>query len=363
MKKVLSNLALGGIALLIALVAAEVVARFYLGYQNRVMRERNQGNILTRPPVFEDLYAPIEPGGFTNRANFTAEWWGTSVRTDSLGCRIGPPAPDSSRRILFIGDSMIFGTGLSDSLTIPALLQKAVNERYPERPAQVINAGVPGYDFRQYIHQTQRLNAALHPSLILIGICNNDLYPTEDPFGTIFASRGGKPIEAPAGSLKNRGDPVRRAAAMCRDRLKSCAFYALWQQFRSRLMLLTASRDKYDPLLKESANAAASTVDEFLAVLQRLDLPYGFVFQPQLNQLGRESDNVFYQLLKARHQPVLDLCLTPGLTDAGYFAKAAAGGRIHPEMHFNARGSRIVAEEIADWLITQGWWTEQPVTR
>jgi lysophospholipase L1-like esterase len=356
MKKTLANVVLGGAALLIALACGEVVARIYLGYQNKAMRERNQGNILTRPPFFEELFAPIEPGGFTNRSHFAADWWGITIRTDSLGCRIGPSAPASAHRILFIGDSMIFGTGLTDSMTIPALVQKNINEQFPQKPALVINAGVPGYDFRQYIYLTQRLGAALHPDLVLIGICNNDVFPTEDPFGTIFASRGGKRIETPEGLQKNRGGLPRKLAAARRELMKSSALYTLWQQVKSSLKMMMTNRQKYDPLLSESGKGAAETTDDFLKALSDLGIPYGFIYQPGHANLGKESDYIFYQLLKARRQPALDLCLTPGLDESGYFAKEAAGGMIQPQMHFNTQGSQIVARAITDWVVEEGLW-------
>ena len=51
-------------------------------------------------------------------------------------------APDSSLRILFLGDSITAGYGLGEDLAFPALLQTRINENGYE--ARVTNAGVSG---------------------------------------------------------------------------------------------------------------------------------------------------------------------------------------------------------------------------
>ncbi len=126
MKKFLNNLLALAISLIVVLILGEIIARVYLHYQQKALLEKNQGNILTRSPLFEEIFAEQQPAGFANKPNYSADWSGIEVRTDSLGCRSGLPAPDSARTILFIGDSMVFGLGLADTLTIPSLLQPAL---------------------------------------------------------------------------------------------------------------------------------------------------------------------------------------------------------------------------------------------
>ncbi len=59
---------------------------------------------------------------------------------DSAAARVTPPAPDATDTYLFIGDSFIFGQGLSDDETMPSQFSK---QNAPA--ARSVNLGVPGY--------------------------------------------------------------------------------------------------------------------------------------------------------------------------------------------------------------------------
>jgi hypothetical protein len=59
---------------------------------------------------------------------------------DSAAARVTPPAPDATDTYLFIGDSFIFGQGLSDDETMPSQFAK---QNAPA--ARGVNLGVPGY--------------------------------------------------------------------------------------------------------------------------------------------------------------------------------------------------------------------------
>ena len=58
-----------------------------------------------------------------------------SIRINSLGFR-GPeirvPKPDSTVRLAFLGASALFGTGLSDEVTWPHLVWRALKEQWPD---------------------------------------------------------------------------------------------------------------------------------------------------------------------------------------------------------------------------------------
>lgn len=98
------------------------------------------------------------------------------VRTGSLGLRGGDPAParDPGRpRILAVGDSFTFGTGVDDDETWEALLATSLAAR--GTPAEVMNAGVPGYGFDQGFRAAQSWAATLQPDLVLFGLHCTDL--------------------------------------------------------------------------------------------------------------------------------------------------------------------------------------------
>src|SRR5262245_20239427 len=76
------------------------------------------------------------------------------ARIDSLGLRGSEIAEKSAgrTRILTLGDSYTFGSGVADDETFSAVLEKELG---PER-VEVVNAGVPGYGIFQFVELFRR---------------------------------------------------------------------------------------------------------------------------------------------------------------------------------------------------------------
>ena len=350
MKKLFINLLLLAFGLFVSLIMGEFLARGYLRYQDSMIQAKNRDNILTQVPK-KELYTPMNPGNFTNRANATVHWWGHRIRTDSLGCRTGIAAPDSAKTILFIGDSMIFGLGLPDSSTIPSLLQEELNHSIPQSPVHVINAGVIGYDLQRYHYQLQRLIPVIKPDLILVGLCYNDLLPNEDPYGDVAGtliplgddSTGGK-IFIP------RKLPRPSELSIIRGALRSSALYTLWSQAGLGSQKSKVAGANVDPLKKAGLERAPQLIDEFLRAAEEMKVPTAFVYFPIYQSLGQDSDLIYLGLLRERGCAVLDLSHSTALNRESYFYRENRG-HLLPDIHFNLTGSRAVAEEIAQWLI------------
>src|SRR4030095_3147421 len=68
-------------------------------------------------------------------------------RIGTHGFRGAPLAPKSpvTFRIACIGDSITYGDGLGESQTMPVMLQRILQARYPRRRIDVLNAGVLQY--------------------------------------------------------------------------------------------------------------------------------------------------------------------------------------------------------------------------
>lgn len=100
-----------------------------------------------------------------------------SIEINSLGLR-GPepalPKPPGLLRILCLGDDTTFGCGLRDDQTFSAHLQNLVRQ-YQLGPAEVINAGVPGYcpllSFLQFRHSLM----AYDPDVIVLTFDMSDV--------------------------------------------------------------------------------------------------------------------------------------------------------------------------------------------
>jgi lysophospholipase L1-like esterase len=352
LKRIFSNLMLFSISISVTLIIGEGAARLFLQYQDKRIEEKNRANVLTQVDK-EALFVPVQPGSFANRPNYRVHWWGHDIRTDDLGCRLGPAAPDNARTILFLGDSMIFGLGLPDDSTIPALLQKDLNQKRPDSPCRVINSGVIGYDFQQYLYQLKRLAPIVGPSLLVVGICYNDLLPNEDPYGNVLADRPGVDQNALKRShaVANCTTPMNCVEAFIRN----SALFRVWRQSGIKAKISPRPR-----VLNQSVKAAEFTraphlVEEFIQTAKDLGVPVVFVYFPEYETLGTPGRIVYLELLEKAGQPVLDLSHCTDLNKESYFLREY-DGHIKPDIHFNLLGSRVVAEEISRWLVEKNLW-------
>lgn len=107
--------------------------------------------------------------------------------TDSRGLRRVPDGDGEFEkagmplRIVFIGDSFVFGIGVDDGETVPARLQRALSRRLA-RPVEVVNAGVPGVGPLQYWRVAHQYLRVLDPDLAIFGLLHyNDIVGNNPP--------------------------------------------------------------------------------------------------------------------------------------------------------------------------------------
>jgi hypothetical protein len=121
-----------------------------------------------------------EPIGYRNRPKLNGYFWGNLVSINSLGLRdseINPQPSSKEFRILLLGDSVVFGLGISAEDTISHQLQTQLNRNQKDRIYKVINMGVPSYNTEQESIQFQTLGINLHPDLVLLIFGDNDVEP------------------------------------------------------------------------------------------------------------------------------------------------------------------------------------------
>ena len=106
--------------------------------------------------------------GWQLRPNWTQRD-GAAFSTDASRCRRQPPAAaDGAPRVLVLGDSVAFGTGVADHETFAHLLGR--------RGLTVANFGVPGWGIDQSLLRFEREGAAFRPSVVTLHVClANDL--------------------------------------------------------------------------------------------------------------------------------------------------------------------------------------------
>jgi hypothetical protein len=130
--------------------------------------------------AYLDTMVIEEPIGYRNRPGLEGTFWGVPVAINALGLRdekVGPRPADEAR-ILFLGDSLVFGLGLEAEHTIPRQLEDQLRQR-ADGPLRyrVVNMGTLSYNSEQELIQYQSLGAALDPQLVLLFFTANDLEP------------------------------------------------------------------------------------------------------------------------------------------------------------------------------------------
>lgn len=176
--------------------------------------------------------------GWAHRPGWTGEVRaGVRASFDARGLRVAEadagraPAPKTARRVLLLGDSVAFGYGLEQELTISRSLEDMSRLRLPStRPADlgppldVLNAGCEGYGPEQSVRLLARLGPELRPDVALLLLClRNDLgVPPLDP---VASARDLAPASALAAGLLDRS-----ALAYALARLRRRREVAAWRE-------------------------------------------------------------------------------------------------------------------------------------
>lgn len=141
----------------------------------------------------------------------------TRFAVDALGMR-GPGIAGKQpgeRRVLVVGDSLVFGRGVGDGETLPARTESALRARSPDRT--VGNGGVPTFGVSHAVARLASLDAPFGADAFVV--CTNlddDVMDEVKPLRRVYA-----------GQLL-QGDVVRLVATSWRTRLALRSRLALW---------------------------------------------------------------------------------------------------------------------------------------
>lgn len=132
---------------------------------------------IPRPVFFSDIVGDFEPHLSTSETLGGALKY--TINTNSQGLRgkreFSLKKPENTFRVLCIGDSFTYGTGVDDEFTYPELLRIYLSEKFPGMNIEVINAGVFLYDivdeYDYYKDKGQNLNA----DIVVLQYYVNDL--------------------------------------------------------------------------------------------------------------------------------------------------------------------------------------------
>jgi lysophospholipase L1-like esterase len=353
-------------SIILSLIIGELVAQNFETHLCKKIKEKNKNNFLTLFPDLRGITEIDELDGYRPRPNASVEVFGECFRTDSLGCRTGLPAPDSAHIILFIGDSMVFGVGLVDSLTPPSQIQRALNTRTPEHPCQVINGGVMGYSFLNYLHETERLAPKIRPDLILIGLCFNDEYTNNDPYNNIqevlHRQATKEEISAKQKRLQRKNSGMTYIHNTWPREIISClrgrsALVRFCEYVYKKRRDASTKKEIGNEIKIISPTRMNSIVSDYVGQLNGYGVPYAFIYFPTARP---EKRLPYVRILQERDLPLLDLTKSPKFNPELFFIKDwEFRNKVNSyvsDIHLNANGSKIFADLVSDWLVEKELW-------
>lgn len=156
-----------GVGLFVAL--GEIVAR-----ASRLVDRLNvHARWMYTPVNHPDLPYRLRPGfGVTAGAPFA----GNAVRVNQHGLR-GPEIeqlPRSGwRRVLVVGDSVVYGHALREAESFPVRLAEELT-RHGVHRAEILNGGVSGWDTSAEAAFLEQVGLGLEPDVVLLGVSLND---------------------------------------------------------------------------------------------------------------------------------------------------------------------------------------------
>lgn len=251
------------------------------------------------------------------------------------------PRPAGVYRIVGIGDSYMFGQGVSDDETYLARLADPETDLVRGRRVETVNLAVPGYNTVMEVERLRERIARLEPDLLLIEIVGNDLdlpnflWSAVDPWTLrrsflldfvrqrLSAREGQKVPVAGLAEAPHEGEGS--AETFARDAAQVPPQYAS--------MVGPSAFEKAIEGLAEAAGERGVPV---------LALTHGVWFE-----------DAMLKTLKDRRIPVLVLrsalrqrARALGAPDYARSPLALSPADLHP----SALGHRVIAEELAGWL-------------
>jgi lysophospholipase L1-like esterase len=340
-------------ALLIVLSSSIAAATAWLALE---MRERYR---LEAWPFETPLHVP----DYLSARDAPLRWrFSSRDGRNSLGLRNRELEPKhaGTRRILFLGDSLIWSGETSSGELYTAVLEQRLNSRSRGRHArvEVINAGVPGYTTYQQLEFLKIYGLEMKPDLVVLGFVLNDVFykylhkPTGhdrllnidpavhryrfDPHGFPGAILGWSYL---AHAVVHRGERFlkRRAQRPIFPFEERVDFYLAWKSY--------------------GWTAARALIGEMKALLAERRIPLEVLVFPvsdQVDDAYRKLDEAYVLYPQGRIREICDDYAIPmlDLTDPIYRNGGATLFRDY--LHLSSKGNDIVADEIHTRLLATG---------
>jgi hypothetical protein len=256
-------------------------------------------------------------------------------------------------RIACVGDSHVFGMGVAEEDTLPVALERALSERAPGRPVEVLNFGVFGHRAPAKARLIETTVGAWHPDVVVM-----EVYIWESEQGSRRLARlqaghaltrhlkpavleGGRPVDADwLGRLRARSRLV--------DELASALFQRAWMTnwVEAHREAVAARGPLWEATCEHVLRArdhARAEGAEFWLVL------YPMLYRHEGELVSAHLGRALAELCAGANIPFVDL--HPAFERLELDGGELEALRIHPlDYHLTAEGHRIAAEELAGAL-------------
>ena len=329
------RLALAAVSGGLALSAAEVLARLRFG-----------APIAERLPVVQIEASPLR--GWMMVAGDTHYTYQHRVELFSLGLR-GPVLGERQEgevRVLALGDSMTYGQGVADEETLPAYLERRLEELDPrQRPWTVINTGHRGYGTNQELGVLVELGERIEPDIVLLLWFWNDLT--------------GRRIEEIHARYQRLG-PVAQDVHAPMEGWTEARWHAV-QLIRRSALLMTLhdvwrARERYpfERIGRQGLRRLDRDLRRFVTLCREHQARPVFAVIPDANHVRGphptgELEDAATDLARSHELPVVPL-LQPLLE---HFEATGQVPVLPYDGHYDAPGNRLMADYLASELLAQ----------
>ena len=279
--------------------------------------------------------------------NLAPNYFKGDVRTDSNGIRWRPEdtAPPVYK-ILLIGDSIAFGSGVRYPESFAPLMEAGLRRRLGG-PVAVWNAGVPGYNTSQEAVQLDRLGPVVKPDLVVLEFCMNDYMdaPVLTRGGTLDATSTEGPWHFSLMGVFNSS----RALVFLKEKFKDLQkarpeWFPVWAHYIHRVSK-KPGWERAKLALVQASETARRLKAHFIVVV--------FPVEQQLRIQDRSALDDVINFAKAHGIDTLDLYYSfrehwrEGLY-IDYWAQARQFDKLHPSV----KGHALVADDIQEKILS-----------
>ena len=270
------------------------------------------------------LYEEFDPYGYRLRPHIRLQdeyppGHPTTVTSNADGFRGSRDlhATDARRRIVVLGDSMVFGSGVDEDERFTERLEAA------EPARRVDNLGMVGYGPDLMLRALEQVGVALEPAIVVMTIFSHDVYRVvPEASGVGFAVPRFVLVE---GRLSTVPYPSRAA----------------WQ----RLALVEAARYAWSRYTSATFALNAAILDRYRALAAEHGFVPAIVFAPPRSERFDDGRRARWLVAYAAAHGTPFLDLTEPLRAAGLDRTY-----IPADAHWNATGHQVVADALRPFL-------------